>query len=405
MSGATQIVGRVEAHQPDAPSARKPESRSPLNLSRRIPELDGFRGIAVAIALYFHYIRYATVARPPSLLGYLYTSTNLIWSGMEMFFVLSGFLIGGILLDARDSPNYFSTFYIRRVCRIMPVYFLLLGLSGLAYLFIYRPVGAPLDWVFSGKIPWYSYMTFTQNFWMARQNNIGAVILLITWSLAVEEQFYLLLPLIIRIVRRSALPYFFMAGIVIAPMVRLYIIHKWFLSGLLATYILLPCRMDSLFLGALFAYCLRLPGAWAWLAARRTELWLVLFGLIVCMPALNSAGIPYSRLWMAVGVGWMSLFFAMVLTLALMDSQTFLSRILRVKWLASLGEIGLNVYLFHLGIYCFCIWLLTGHHWLLASWKDFAVTLLALAITITFGKLSWRYFEKPIMRWGHTWQY
>ena len=120
MSGATQIVGRVEAHQPDAPSARKPESRSPLILSRRIPELDGFRGIAVAIALYFHYIRYATVARPPSLLGYLYTSTNLIWSGMEMFFVLSGFLIGGILLDARDSPNYFSTFYIRRVCRIMP---------------------------------------------------------------------------------------------------------------------------------------------------------------------------------------------------------------------------------------------------------------------------------------------
>jgi len=405
MSGAAQVVGGIEQHRQDVAPVGKSQTRSPLNFSRRIPELDGFRGVAVSLALLFHYGRYAMVARPPALLGYLYTTTPLLWSGMEMFFVLSGFLIGGILLDARDSPRYFSTFYVRRLCRIMPVYFLFLGVVGIAYLLVYRPVGAPLDWVFAGKIPWYAYLTFTQNFWMAKQSNIGAVILLITWSLAVEEQFYLLLPVIVRFVRRSALPYVFMAGIALAPLVRLYIVHRWYLSGLLATYVLLPCRMDSLFLGALFAYLLRKPGAWAWLSKRHTEMWMVFFGLILVMPALNNAGIPFTLLWMAIGVGWMSLFFAIVLTLTLMDSENFISRILRVKWLARLGEIGLNVYLFHLAIYCFCMWLLTGHKWALASWKDFAVTLLALAVTLAFGRLSWRYFEKPIMRWGHTWQY
>lgn len=404
MSTTAEIAQLGVGQRSESVRALEREAGLPLSFARRIPELDGYRGLAVSVALMYHYVRYAILARPPELLGYLYTSTPLLWSGMEMFFVLSGFLIGGILLDARDSPRYFSTFYIRRFCRLLPIYFLLLGLVALAYRFVYRPIGAPLDWAFAGRMPWYSYATFTQNFWMAKWNTLGPSILAITWSLAVEEQFYLLLPLIVRFVRRSALPYLFTAGIVIAPIVRLFLVYR-FRDHLWATYVLLPCRMDALFLGTLCAYYVREPRARNWLENRRTTLWMAFFGLVAAMPLLSNSGIPFTLLWISLGIGLMSLFYATTLLLALADSRSLLAQVMRWPWLASLGAIGYSVYLFHMGIYCFCMYLLTGHGWFLASWKDLGVTMLALAITIVFCKLSFRYIERPAIHFGHQWKY
>jgi peptidoglycan/LPS O-acetylase OafA/YrhL len=270
---------------------------------------------------------------------------------------------------------------------------------------VYRPIGAPLDWVFGGRLPWYSYLSFAQNFWMAKANQIGPPILSPTWAFAVELQFYFVVPAIIRFVRRSALPYVFIVGIVIAPLVRIFVVSR-FRANLLATYVLLPCRMDALFLGLLCAYCLREPEVWSLLVKRRNTLWIVLFVLIAGMPALNSKGIPFTFLWISVGYDWMSLFFATVLILALMDSQSLLSRAMRCRWLTGLGTISYGIYLFHYGIYGLWMWLLRGHEKQeLLEWKDFGVTLFALAVSISFGKLSWRYFEKPIVRWSHNWQY
>ncbi len=404
MSGGIEIMGQTAEHKREFASVSKPELRSSLNFARRIPELDGLRGMAIVICLCFHYVTIAIAARPPELLGYVHTTTRIFWAGVDLFFVLSGFLIGGILLDARDSPNYFPTFYMRRFCRILPIYFLFSILVGIAYHFVYPAFGAPVDWIFAGNVPWYANLSFAQNFWMAKMNTVGPPILAITWSLAVEEQFYLALPIVIRYVRRSTLPYVFIAGIVIAPLLRLFLIFR-FRDHLWATYVLLPCRMDSLLLGALCAYSVREPRLWSRLVKGRNTIWIVFFALFAGMPLLNSKGIPFTLLYASVGYGWMSLFFATVLMLALTDPQSLLSRVMRVRWLASLGEIGYSVYLFHLGIYCFCMWLLTTHEWLLASWKDFGVTLLAAAITITFAKLSWLYFERPIVRWGHKWKY
>jgi peptidoglycan/LPS O-acetylase OafA/YrhL len=404
MFGAIEIVERIEEQKQVPASVSKPELRLPLNFSRRIPELDGLRGVAIGMIVFLHYASMSIVARPPELLGYVHTTTRLFWSGVDLFFVLSGFLIGGILLDARNSQNYFATFYIRRFCRILPVYFLFIGLVGIAYRYVYQPIGAPLDGVFAGRLPWYSYLSFAQNFWMAKSNTSGSPILSITWAFAVEVQFYLVVPAIIRFVRRSGLPYLFIAGIAIAPLVRLFIVSR-FRTNLWATYVLLPCRMDSLFLGLLCAYCVREPGIWDSLLKRRNTIWILFFALLAGMPALNTEGIPFTLLWMSVGYGWMSLFYATVLILALTEPQSFLSRAMRWRWLTGFGTISYGVYLFHIGIYCLCKWLLTGHGLPMTSWKDFGVTLLALVIAISVGKLSWQYFEKPIVRWGHTWQY
>src|ERR1700680_175631 len=90
----------------------------------RIPELDGIRGTAIGVVLFYHYIYLITRVRPASVLSYIMAPGRLGWSGVDLFFVLSGFLIGGILLDARETSNYFRTFYVRRVHRILPIYYL-----------------------------------------------------------------------------------------------------------------------------------------------------------------------------------------------------------------------------------------------------------------------------------------
>jgi peptidoglycan/LPS O-acetylase OafA/YrhL len=89
----------------------------------RIPELDGLRGFAILSVVSIHYF-YDPGAKLPRLLHYFQNLFALGWTGVDLFFVLSGFLIGGILLEARTSSNYFKTFYARRFFRIIPVYYL-----------------------------------------------------------------------------------------------------------------------------------------------------------------------------------------------------------------------------------------------------------------------------------------
>ena len=105
---------------------------SPPDFSRRIPQLDGLRGVAIALVVVFHYVNFAVESGAPGWVKLLIRPTSLGWSGVDLFFVLSGFLIGGILLDARESRNYFRVFYRRRACRILPLYFAFLAAATLA---------------------------------------------------------------------------------------------------------------------------------------------------------------------------------------------------------------------------------------------------------------------------------
>src|SRR5580700_8324906 len=91
----------------------------------RILELDGLRGIAILIVMVGHYFAVPGAGITSFLDGYWF---RLGWTGVDLFFVISGFLIGGILLDVRDSPRYFKTFYIRRFFRIIPLYYAWIGI-------------------------------------------------------------------------------------------------------------------------------------------------------------------------------------------------------------------------------------------------------------------------------------
>src|SRR5689334_4309131 len=93
----------------------------------RVPELDGVRGLAILSVLVWHYVYCQVQPQPRSITAYGMTLLSLTWAGVDLFFVLSGFLIGGILLDNKAAPNYYKAFYVRRIFRIFPLYYLVLA--------------------------------------------------------------------------------------------------------------------------------------------------------------------------------------------------------------------------------------------------------------------------------------
>src|ERR1700722_10786654 len=132
----------------------------------RVPELDGLRGMAILMVVVFHYLEEQGLVAGNEAAGILQRVVLIGWSGVDLFFVLSGFLIGGILMDARESPSYFRTFYARRFFRIIPIYYLWI----LAYVILVGVVGSFLrshsnSGVIQGPGGFvFSYFLFLQNF-------------------------------------------------------------------------------------------------------------------------------------------------------------------------------------------------------------------------------------------------
>src|SRR5580704_13450860 len=204
-------------------TAVSPVPQSEVHKRRsRIPELDGLRGIAILSVVGFHYISGQGLTGGP-VTAFLQKAVGLGWSGVDLFFVLSGFLIGGILVDAHDSPNYFRAFYARRFFRIIPIYFawvlLYVILTTLArrIVQIHSNSGRPE----MAGIPVYIHFLFLQNVWPITYFGLGGAWLSQTWSLAVEEQFYLISPWLIRSLSKGSLYLTLFAVIISTPFLRL----------------------------------------------------------------------------------------------------------------------------------------------------------------------------------------
>lgn len=363
----------------------------------RIAELDGIRGLAILLVLVWHYLLCAVAAPPP-----LFRPLNLTWSGVDLFFVLSGFLIGGILIDQREAVNYFSVFYRRRICRIFPIYYLWLLLFIVLVPFRQSfPLGTANDWLFAGKLPLWSYATFTQNFLQARLGTWGANWLAVTWSLAIEEQFYLLLPLVIRFTPVRRLPAVLAPFIALAPVVRiaLYDPRK---SGL-SSYLLLVCKTDALLLGVLCAWLVRRHDARERIA-KMTPLLRILFFSCAGFACLTT----YVTETMATRVmtdSLLAIAFAALILLALYTPWSPFGRVSRWRWLRRLGVIAYGTYLIHQPVSGLVFGIVRGHWPYIASGSDLLLIALALAITLGLAALSWRWFEKPIVDAGRRWIY
>jgi peptidoglycan/LPS O-acetylase OafA/YrhL len=368
--------------------------------SGRIRELDGLRGVAIAMVVIFHFFQGTLVARPGSALSYLQAAARLSWTGVDLFFVLSGFLIGGILLDSRASTNYYSVFYKRRFFRIVPIYVVTLLLTALLISLRLESESSPFKWLTTEGAPWYAYLTFTQNFWMAHAGSVGSNGLAMTWSLAVEEQFYLTVPLYIRALSRRWLARFLVVGICSAPLLRTLLLHFGSDSSI-GIYTMMLCRSDALLLGVLAAVLLR-DETW------RERIRNAGVAFYICIPIfLLGLGILTTRAWNpaapmleTIGYTWVAFFYVTILLFVLTRPDSRLTKLFRMKELCWLGTLAYGIYLFHTGVQYLLFGLILGHGATINSIPTFLVTVAAVPLTLLLAMLSWRYIEQPLIHMG-----
>ena len=371
---------------------------------RRIPELDGLRGMAILLVFMAHYLGGAGHIYLKPSIRHVLAIANLGWSGVDLFFVLSGFLIGGILLQVRHSEHYFKAFYMRRIFRILPVYYLWIVLY--AAIVALGVAGGPNPFSLKARdflqIPY--QLLFLQNF----QFNLYPFQMtwfLVTWSLAVEEQFYLFAPLLIRLLPDRKLIVFLISAILAAPFLRFMAFRYWF-PGSMAPVYLLPCRADALAMGVLLAVGWRSQSFHRFLHESRRLVQGVALVLIggICASIRFMVGEP-SLLRVVVGLSWLPALYACLLILALSQSDGWVASIFRWNLLRSLGTISYCVYIIHLTL------LLVAHRLILGAGPEFynlkgaAVTAGAAAASILLAMVSWRYYEKPLIKHGHAYRY
>ena len=217
------------------------------------------RGLAVLLVLVHHFVEQLLPREPGTWQAHLATGLGLSFSGVDLFFVISGFLIGGILMNHRAAPNFFAVFYLRRFFRIIPLYYVFLLLC---WLLTSTVSGFP-----ASRYPLGSYFGFLSNFWMAAGRQWDTSPMAVAWSLAVEEQFYLVIPLLVWFCPPRVLLGLTLAALAVTPLLRVGVLVAAPQYSL-ATHLVSPLRMDCLAFGVLVALAWRHAGVRSWLAAR-----------------------------------------------------------------------------------------------------------------------------------------
>ena len=369
---ASVVTAATPARVHTAPPAPPTGQQRPAWLPAFIPAFDGLRGIAILTVVLYHC--------HPRLQGtFLEPFIVWGWSGVSLFFVLSGFLITGIILDSSTSPRFYSDFYARRFLRIWPVYWLLLFL----YYFFFPFLFSGYRWMFHeiAIAPWFPLLLFVQNLWpIALPGAIGP-----TWSLAIEQQFYLFwTPIAHRVPPRWLL---FAATVMLAfsPLLRLF-----YGNHLTPTHTL--THLDGLAVGSLIAIALRvLPWsmrAWTWIA--KTALIIGVAGVAIML----NHGSAFTDTLLSIGFGGMLL--AALLGQAAPRPSLY-SRALTLRPLLFVGKVGYGLYVTHILVFS-----------VLGGYVDkpldrfglpgnLAIVVIRLAASIGFAALLWTRFEKPIL--------
>ena len=327
--------------------------------SGRIPQLDAIRGIAILMVIVHNQGLF-----PDG------------WMGVDLFFVLSGFLITGILVDTRESPGYFRRFYARRCLRIWPLYF-----CALAFMFVMVPLLRPSEshTVFDKSSPWWSYPLFLQNV-LVRNPTGAAGLLAVTWSLAIEEQFYLVWPWAVRYGSLAGIRRLAVAVVCLSPALRFYLSHHG-----VNLYTNVFCRLDGLMAGALLALLVRSDGfvparfiRTAWVSAVAAA---VLAG---ALEAVDARWIVYSLSAAAS---------ASFVYLALFSRRAWLQSVLTNRFLVGTGIISYGLYLLHKIPFD----LLKAAH---LERRPVLVLAAGVAASYALAVLSWNLLERPVLEAG-----
>jgi peptidoglycan/LPS O-acetylase OafA/YrhL len=376
-------------------TAAFPPPTSELAAGDRVAALDGVRGVAVLLVLVYHFILYGGPTPPLSAHPLFYGLALSGWVGVDLFFVLSGFLITGILYDAKASTRYFQNFYARRVLRIFPLYYgvLLLVLVVLPQVFSHS---ARLG-LLRQDASW--YWTYLANVQIARSGWGPFPALGHFWSLAVEEQFYLVWPVVVLLLSRRSLLYACLACLIASCLLRAGL-HQ--AGHSIAAYVLTPARADTLALGAFVALVLRGPNGVA-----RLRRW----SPLVLAPALTGVvGIFFWRgsdyhdpVVQTLGFTLLACLFASLVGVAVSSPGPSLpQRLLGTPLLVVFGRYSYGLYVFHhlllflkpKGVSSAVLPAVLGSD--LPARVAFATV--GIALTLGLAMVSWHAYEKQFLK-------
>lgn len=373
-------------------------------LPKRIPELDGLRGFAILLVFSRHYLSITAGSIHTPILRYLTRGFGIGWMGVDLFFVLSGFLIGGILLAAKPSANYFKTFYLRRIHRIFPLYYAWLGIYAVivaAGLCVgYTSFNA--SFLDVKHLP--RYVLFFQNFFTIK-TPLESIWLTPTWSLAVEEQFYLVVPMVVCFLSERHLKIVLLATIVLAPIFRL-LTFFFVPDGHILAMLLTPCRADTLAMGMLAAIAVRSPAFWNFIELHpRLILKALSFGGLVILASCRWLVLPKNAASTTLGISCVGAFFLCLVLNVIIYPRGLLAQFARNKFLRRAGTLSYCMYMIHNTINILVHGFFSRSPSELTGWRDGAILLLAAGLTWGVASLSWKFFEGPLMQRGHRYHY
>jgi len=374
-----------------------------------LPALDGVRGIAILLIILFHAetMWLAVFWRFPSLWidGAVMRMANSGWIGVDLFFVLSGFLITRILINAREGAGYFRSFYARRFLRIFPLYY-----GALFFLIVILPSlpgfrgNQDLALLRHHQAEYWSY-AFNVTFSLHPFAERGDYMSFHFWSLAVEEQFYLVWPLVVLVLGRRRLGAFCLLCIAAAPLIRYMLLHGLVpeTHGPFAAYLLMPARMDTLALGGLIAVLALNPDM-----LRRASRWALPVGAasaaIVAVFYFQEGGLwAYNRGVQVFGYSAVALTFAAIVAMIVGGPAGFLQAAFGHRVLRFFGKYSYGLYVVHPQIMHWTMQLARDHDAIRTVGGSylpflFGFTMVTGGLSVAVAWLSWHLYEKQFLK-------